>query len=334
MKLQSQITSAPTGIPRDMPATLLTVIHTEEEFDWSKPFDRSRTGIQHIKQLGNIQKVFEKHGVKPTYLMDYPVASSDLAKNVFSDLLQDEQCEIGAHLHPWVSPPNTEEVCDYNSYPGNLPKELEAKKLQLLTSEIERQFSLTPRTYLAGRYGFGPNTAKTLVSLQYTVDLSLVPTYNYTGDGGPDYSAIRSHTHWEGENLGLLRIPHTAAYIGALSHNGLPGLTRFLYPGPIDLLALRALGKARLLRRVRLSPEGSDVKTMKKLTRYLYRDGVRVFVFSFHSPSIVPGNTPYVQTKQQQIDFIRKIDEYLDFFSSGLNGEFSMPQALLARLTS
>ena len=50
----------------------------------------------------------------------------------------------------------------HNSYPGNLPRDLEAEKLRLLTEKITRSFGTRPVTYLAGRYGFGPNTGEIL----------------------------------------------------------------------------------------------------------------------------------------------------------------------------
>lgn len=334
MEFSARITSTSVGLDSDMPASLLTVIHTEEEFDWNLPFDRTKTGIQHLEKLHVVQNIFDKHKVKPTYLLDYPVASRTLSKSIFGDLLTDQLCEIGTHLHPWVSPPLIEYLCNYNSYPGNLRPETEAEKLGILTAEIESRFEITPRTYLAGRYGYGPNTGRILGSLGYTVDLSLVPAYNYSDDGGPDGSLIDNNAQWSGENLELLRLPHTAAYIGPLARRGFPWMERLSQPKPVDEIALKALGRARLLRRVRLSPEGSDLATMKRLTRHLHRIGVRIFVFSFHSPSIVPGNTPYVRSERELASFLETIENYIDFFKNELAGEFVTPQNLYSQLKS
>ena len=57
-----------------------------------------------------------------------------------------------------------------------------------------------------------------------------------------------------------------------------------------------AVARLRLLERIRLSPEDYSVPEMRRLTRALLADGIRIFVFSFHSPSVMPGGTPYVRS--------------------------------------
>ena len=115
---------------------------------------------------------------------------------------------IGAHLHPWVSPPFEEEVNARNSYPGNLPPALEREKLRLLTERIEASFGTRPRTYLAGRYGFGPHTGAILEELGYEVDISPAVPIDFSADGGPDYSAFTSDPIWFGDRM--LGLPGTA----------------------------------------------------------------------------------------------------------------------------
>src|SRR3546814_20419106 len=70
------------------------------------------------------------------------VCSSDLttpaAVEVLKSFCDRGECRIGAHLHPWVNPPHREVVNAVNSYPGNLPPELERAKLTALTQEIGR----------------------------------------------------------------------------------------------------------------------------------------------------------------------------------------------------
>ena len=69
------------------------------------------------------------------------------------------RAEVGAHLHPWVTPPAEEEVTRFNSYAGNLPLSLESSKIARLVEAIEASFGRRPIVYKAGRYGFGANTA-------------------------------------------------------------------------------------------------------------------------------------------------------------------------------
>jgi hypothetical protein len=57
----------------------------------------------------------------------------------------------------------------------------------------------------------------------------------------------------------------------------------------------------------------------------LLHDGVRVFVFSFHSPSVMPGGTPYVRDQTDLNRFLDKCRRYFDYFKKQLNGVAMTP---------
>jgi hypothetical protein len=90
------------------------------------------------------------------------------------------------------------------------------------------------------------------------------------------------------------------------------------------------LARCGAARRVRLSPEGSDLDHLKACARALYMGGVRAMIFSFHSPSVVPGNTPYVRSRDDLDEFLRRIDKFLLFFRDELGGAFASPDEILA----
>ncbi|MBV8613819.1 MAG: hypothetical protein JOY66_08615, partial [Acetobacteraceae bacterium] len=58
----------PPGPPR-----LYVVVDTEEEFDWSAPFSRRETRVSNIAAQERAHSVLEPYGVRPVYLVDYPV---------------------------------------------------------------------------------------------------------------------------------------------------------------------------------------------------------------------------------------------------------------------
>ena len=304
---------------------LAVVIHTEEEFDWSKPHDRSATTVEHMRHIGRAQAVFEEFGIVPNYVVDYPIASQGIAIEALKPLADSGRALIGAHLHPWVSPPFEEEVNAYNSYPGNLPHALEADKLRRLTEKIEESFGARPLTYLAGRYGFGPNTAEILEELGYEVDISAAVPIDFSADGGPDYSAFTSHPYWLGNSRKLLGLPGTGGYVGALRAGGTSLYRYVTSPFMRRTKVAAAVARLRLLERIRLSPEDYAESEMQRLTRTLLDDGIRVFVFSFHSPSVMPGCTPYVTSQIDLAHFLDKCRRYLDFFLEGLKGVTMTP---------
>jgi hypothetical protein len=86
------------------------------------------------------------------------------------------------------------------------------------------------------------------------------------------------------------------------------------------------------MERIRLSPEDYSEQEMRRLTSALYRDGIRLFVFSFHSPSIQPGGTPYVQTQTDLTRFLDKCRRYFSFFLGTLGGRSMTPVEVKAFL--
>lgn len=288
-------------------AALLAVVHTEEEFDWGAPFSREARGTTHVAQLECGQALFERHGVRPLYVVDDPIARDPLAIDLLRGWWRAGRAVLGAHLHPWVSPPFDEPLEPRYSYPGNLPAELEAAKLETLTATIEEAFGVRPRHYVAGRYGFGPNTAGILERLGYAADLSPSPDYAFSDDGGPDYTGFGLAPRGFGT---LLQIPHTSACTGAFARHGL-GRSLGNLPGRIGGLASRAMARTGLYRRVRLSPEGFGVADLQRLTRHVLAEGQPFLVLSFHSPSLLPGCTPYVRTEAERESFLDRLDRYL-----------------------
>ena len=59
---------------------------------------------------------------------------------------------------------------------------------------------------------------------------------------------------------------------------------------------------------------------MMLVTRNLLERGHRLFVLRLHSPSAMPGCTPYVRTKQDLQDLLTKLNGYSHFFFHQLRG--------------
>lgn len=304
---------------------LAVVVHTEEEFDWDKPHDRSATGVAHMRHIHRAQEVFDEFGIVPNYVVDYPIATKTEAFEPLKSFADSGRALIGAHLHPWVSPPFEEEVNARNSFPGNLPRALEHEKLRMLTVQIEATFGARPLTYLAGRYGFGPNTGDILEALGYEVDISPAVPLDYSAEEGPDYSAYTSHPYWFGRTRRLLGLPGTGGYVGRLRSGGTPLYLRLTRPRLRRLHVSGAVARLRLMERIRLSPEDYTEPEMRRLTHALMADGVRVFVFSFHSPSVMPGGTPYVKSDEDRERFLDKCRRYFDFFLTQIDGTTTTP---------
>ena len=52
-------------LPPETRPILSVVIHTEEEFDWNKPHDRSATGVEHMQYIDRAQNLFDEFDIVP-----------------------------------------------------------------------------------------------------------------------------------------------------------------------------------------------------------------------------------------------------------------------------
>ncbi len=315
-------------LPAGGPPLLLVVIDTEEEFDWRQPHSRANTAVTSIGAQGLAQDVFGRYGIVPTYVIDHPVASDSAAVSVLRGFYDLGTCRIGTHLHPWVNPPHSESVTAFNSYPGNLPAHLERAKLESLTTAVAAAFGATPTIYKAGRYGIGPATAGILEALGYKIDLSVVPYTRFTADGGPDYSACGVQPWWFGTRGDLLEIPLACGFYGLLRGAGPALFPAISGPAGMRLRLPGILARAHLLERIRLTPEGVDLQANIRLARSLHQQGCRIFTLTYHSPSLVPGMTPYVRSEAELAQFLATIDGFCAFFFEELGGRPSEPQEI------
>lgn len=317
-------------LPDSARPVLLVVVDTEEEFDWNADFDREATAITALQEIGRAQALFDRFGIRPTYAIDYPIASRAAEAAMLKEYRDQGRAEIGIQMHPWVNPPFDEIPTAANSYQGNLQPELERAKLKILIDTVRENFGIEPQIHKAGRYGFGRNTAQILSEFGIRFDLSLCPAFDFSNDGGPDYTTATADLYRFGADNSLLGIPTTAGFVGHLGPVG-SKLYPLLYDGGMARARLRSvLAQFGALERMRLSPEGHTYTNNKKLTRALLAQGIRVFTFSFHSPSLKPGCTPYVQTQKDLDTLLAQTSRYFEFFLQELGGTAITPSELPA----
>lgn len=289
----------------------LLTVDTEEEFDWNGPFKASGHGLDHVRRLAKFQQFCEGLGISPVYLIDWPVATSELAAEILAEPLATGKAELGIQLHPWVNPPFEEEVNPHNSYAGNLPAQLEEAKLGQLLNEIQKNFGVAPQIYRAGRYGLGPASAGILKRAGLGVDSSVRANFDYSSDGGPDYRSHPLRPYWVDADRALLELPLTTVYWGMLRKQG-----KVIFPALAKIPRLHGLAaKLGLLERIPLTPEGVSPEEALRGIDMALDDGLPLLVMSFHSPSLVPGNTPYVRSEEDldaMYDWWRRIYTYLD----------------------
>lgn len=296
----------PASARIDWPASFgrrfLVTVDVEEEFDWRQPFSRSARGVTAVASLPAMHGRLTAAGVAPLYLVDHPVATDPRAAATVA-ALAGQGTEIGAQLHPWVNPPHAERPGVAASFAGNLPPELEAAKLDALVQAIEHGMGVRPRAYRAGRYGLGPSTFDLLAGRGFRVDTSMRARHDYRPAGGPDYGAIAGDAFRIDDRL--TELPLSTIDTGRWRRFG-----RGLHPlaGRIPW-GRGLLARGGLLSRVPLTPEGVDAA---EAAYAVATADLRLLVLSFHSPSLVPGHTPYVRDAADLARFHRWWDVVFD----------------------
>jgi hypothetical protein len=317
-----------TGVSEPAPQphrpTLLVVVDTEEQFDWSAPFSRQATSVSAMRHIDRTQRLCDVAGLAPTYVIDYPVATQREGYEAISEWEKAGRCLIGAHLHPWVTPPFDEAVNAPNSFMSNLPPSLQRAKMRLLCQAITEHTGAVPHVFKAGRYGIGRDALSNFKDLGLTVDVSVNPCISFASDGGPDFSQCDSKPVWIDRANGVLEVPCTHGFIGWARGQGYRVRTAAEWLRALKMPGI--LSRIGMVNRVMLSPEGNTLQEMIALTRALIDDGLRLFSLTFHSPSVEPGHTPYVRTQSDLDTFLSTIERYFEFFFGELGGQPSTPE--------
>lgn len=284
-------------------------IDTEEDFDWAAPFARTGFRLDSVPALAECQGYFERAGVVPIYLVDWPIVQDDRAVDILGKAQRGGRCDVGAQLHPWVTPPHDEDVNEFNSYTGNLPAPLQRAKMEALRDAIARRFGVAPTVYRAGRYGLGPETATMLAELEFRCDTSVRAGFDYRKGQGPDYRGAPLHPWWVSTTAGaVLEVPVTTVFGGFLGAAGQSVYHRIARNGMHAGAALARLG---LVERIALTPEGIPAERACRAIDVALGQQVPILNFSFHSPSLKVGNTPYVRTDSDLDRFYRWWDAVL-----------------------
>jgi hypothetical protein len=157
-----------------------------------------------------------------------------------------------------------------------------------------------------------------LDELGFLVDSSVIPQMDFREEEGPSYLTSDPRPFFLTPSL--LEIPCTVDYTG-WAGSLRPIVHRLASTRlPKTMRALGVLARAGIVNKIMLSPEGNTFTEMRALTRALVARGQRTFTLSFHSPSVEPGHTPYVQSAAELTSFLDTIDRYCEFFVNELKG--------------
>src|SRR5687767_13935470 len=300
------------------PAALLICSIDVEEDNWLP--QRSSCTAENVRRLPTLVPLLKKLGVRPTFFVSHSAVRHPGTAGFIERAIEETGGELAAHLHPWNTPPSPERAVPANTMMCNLPPEVQRAKIASLLDAHESAFGRRPTSFRAGRLGGGPRVVRQLVDAGFTVDSSVAPLTDLSGEGGPSFVDSRIQAHMlaaepvagdAGTPPSIIEVPLSVS-LTRLPLERWRATRRDLLETAPGQAALRAMSAARVLRRVALSPEVESTGDMLRAAHVLLASGAGYVQLTWHSPTLVPGLTPFTRTLPDVRRFLRTLETVIE----------------------
>jgi peptidoglycan/xylan/chitin deacetylase (PgdA/CDA1 family) len=302
---------------------LLVGIDTEGDNQWDAAARANQT-FDNLYALPRLHALFARHGVRPTYVITYPVAMDARSAEVLRELKSRGDCEIGAHHHAWETPPCTADDIRRHPYAANLPLRQFEAQLASLTDAIASAVGERPTSYRSGRFGFSPAHVSALEQRGYLVESSVAPLFYEGHKQGPDFVEAPLRPYFlaydsatRPGSSGVLEVPVSAAL-----NRKLPRTLQYLYArAPRNYTTRRVLRKLGVARVRWLRPSYSSLDDMVGLAKDLAEAGEPVLNLLFHSSEAIVGGSPYNKTDQELAAFFDRLERFFEYARTKLDAQ-------------
>jgi hypothetical protein len=301
----------------------IITVDTEADNQWK----RGGIALKNIDYLPRFQALCQRYDFTPTYLVAYEIASNQKAVSMLKRWYNQGKAEIGAHLHPWTTPPfKSEEERKARVFPNELTDEELKLKLKNLTDKITESFGAAPTSFRAGRWGFDRRLVDYLPELGYLVDCSITPKVSWKkfkgaagGIGGPDfreapvkpYYISRDNVCRPGDSK-LLEVPMTILYTGRLIKEG--GKIANWFSVLDESILKRGLNFLFFKRKwLRIFPETSG-REWEAIYNSAKRNRLPVLEFMIHSSELMPGGSPYAKNGKDVENIYKNLEIMFAYF--------------------
>lgn len=266
-----------------MPSLVLTVSVAP---DMPRGEVQARTGLRNLDGVGRLQRLCERFGITPTYLLAWPIIG---ATDLFDGL--GDRAELGTYLQPWATPPFEASEDRLRAFAvGGLGSAAVAAKITRLTEAFTAHFGRAPRCHRAAKAGVDGATIQALERLGYAVDCTATPFLDQRGRGGCDWRMAPEVPYFPDRQRPILRgaspvleVPRTVGWSAAV-------------PEVIARSAARAPERVRRWLRPgisirRLDPHAHDIDALRDLATVLVDRGLPVLNLAVRSWELVPGTS-------------------------------------------
>jgi hypothetical protein len=302
---------------------LLVAIDTEGDNQWDAAARRHQT-FENLYALDRLHTFFERHDVRPTYVITHPVARDPRSADVLRGLLARGTCEIGAHHHAWETPPFEAADVERHPYALSLPIAQFDAQLTSLTQAITDAVGVAPVSYRSGRFGFSASHVSSLERRGYLVESSVAPLFYEAHKRGPDFVGAPLTPYFlsyddatKPGTSNLLELPISAAL-----NRRVPQVVQGWYGrAPWPYQTKRALRLLRVARVRWLRPSYSSADDMMALATQIARSGAPILNLLFHSSEAIVGGSPYNRSAADLDAFYERLGRFLSFATRELGAE-------------
>lgn len=270
-------------------------------------YPRPPPGVANVQTLKRLEFVTREFGIPLTLLATWPVLKDPPCRDLLQHWKADLGAEIGAHLHPWNTPPFESEA----PIPPASPTLPSLEKVLEIRAAVEEAVGEAPTSFRMGRFEISPELFDWVQQAGFICDASVVP-FHVTSGQSAEYEAtpnpyeLRSGTDTAGP---LWELPLTTLPIYPSLGRGVSSLTRpfrHAWQGRLQRL-FQHTGVAGV------HPAWFSLPIMKQAVwLHQKRGGGWIQVF-LHSSDFMPGCTPAVSSERQVQGILVRLRAFLEW---------------------
>jgi hypothetical protein len=322
-------------------------VDTEEDYAFYDSKNHNTT-VDNVSELNRFQYLCEEYHFKPTYLCTYQVAKNDVSRDCLLSFLKKENCEIGTHFHPWLTPPNQEIKPGKNFVSNDYSDKILKLKFSNLHNLIVERFGIVPKSFRSGRWVMNKAQFKLLLDYDYKIDTSVLPYIDYSKISKiqcnqSDYRYVDNYQYYNvnvetfpyKSEKGIIEIPVTSK----LFFLGLPFSYLEFCKKNIPKFENIFCWRTFKFGEISITP-GNIIKNFDKI-KYIIkksdRQSINIINFAVHSTELSKGWHPDFKTEDEIELFFKNIDKLFNllrdrgFRGVGLNSLYKILEDLDAK---
>lgn len=285
---------------------LVISVDVEEEGLFSGKYHRTPPGVSNVAALRHLEFIPREFGFPLTFLVTHQVARDPEACRLLAHWRERWGAELGAHLHPWNTPPYAPLPYPEPVRFMNLPRDLLREKMVTLLTSLKNNLGVTPTSFRMGRFDLSNQVLALLPELGFKVDSSMVPLMPHLG--GPERLLLPSDPFpLPGLEPPVWEAPLTMVPIFASAPSLVHRLSQAISGrgGELLLWAFRFLGAPGT------QPAWFPLASMQLAASLHRRRGGRVINMFVHSSELHPGASPQFPTPAAVHRLLQKIRMFL-----------------------